>query len=257
MRRTRAQCLARTGLARELPGKKPSKINRLSKENPSLMSKIRHRGSKCYCFDSQGPHKSLETYRLDHLHPQSRQLIRSWFEKALEQEHIGPENSFEPFVFSWFSVNAWAACVTGEDQDSRYMQRLISDSDLQAEFENLLNQNETFRTHANAFAECWPIFKVKNIRDQRVSIQAKGNRQQAVSHYLATGATEFQPQCWNAHQERNEPCPIDWPHTIAAIYRVRCNLFHGEKHAHSEMDQNVVHAAFRVLLSFFQGAQLL
>jgi len=34
--------------------------------------------------------------------------------------------------------------------------------------------------------------------------------------------------------------PIDWPHTLSAIYQVRCNLFHGYKGVYSENDISIV-----------------
>jgi type I restriction enzyme R subunit len=34
------------------------------------------------------------------------------------------------------------------------------------------------------------------------------------------------------------------------IYQVRCNLFHGDKAPHSEIDRVLVHSAFRILLEF-------
>jgi len=35
-----------------------------------------------------------------------------------------------------------------------------------------------------------------------------------------------------------------------ALYQVRCNLFHGEKSAHSEMDSQIVYSALQVLVRF-------
>ena len=42
---------------------------------------------------------------------------------------------------------------------------------------------------------------------------------------------------------------LDWPHTLSAIYRIRCNLFHGEKTLHSDNDVILVSLAFRVLVN--------
>ena len=50
------------------------------------------------------------------------------------------------------------------------------------------------------------------------------------------------------HRERGEEVSLNWAHSLKAIYRVRCNLFHGEKAAHSEMDQKIVSSAFQILL---------
>ena len=48
--------------------------------------------------------------------------------------------------------------------------------------------------------------------------------------------------------------PLDWPHTLEALYRVRCNLFHGEKGLDSEMDALIVSSAFRVLVHFLHDS---
>ena len=77
------------------------------------------------------------------------------------------------------------------------------------------------------------------------------------NHYFSSGATKFEPQCWQTHNASGEEAPLDWAHTLAALYRVRCNLFHGEKSAHSEMDQRVVHAALKVLVDFLDEAEYL
>jgi hypothetical protein len=54
-----------------------------------------------------------------------------------------------------------------------------------------------------------------------------------------------------------EDVSLDWPQTLAAIYPVRCNLFHGEKSAHLEMDREIVCTALVVLMMFFRHSQIL
>jgi hypothetical protein len=54
--------------------------------------------------------------------------------------------------------------------------------------------------------------------------------------YLDAGARKCEPQCYLEH----DAVPLDWGHTLAALYRVRCNLFHGEKARSSENDRVVV-----------------
>ena len=66
------------------------------------------------------------------------------------------------------------------------------------------------------------------------------------------GASRFEPQCWVQHRHHSEPAPIDLLHTLVELYRVRCNLLHGEKVASSEADQQVVGAALRVLVTFMR-----
>lgn len=225
-----------------MPGQRPSR---------------RQKGPSCFCFDNLPRQNILQRDRTDFMHEQSRRLIRSWFEKALESVDAEPVDSFEPFIFAWFSVNAWAACVTGEDRDAGYMQKLISDSGLYDQFEDLMVTDSEFAAVATAFCDCWPIFSVKELRCADVRLLESGTRADVIRHYLSRKARKFEPQCWTEHHSKDEACPCDWSHTIAAIYRVRCNLFHGEKSAQSQIDQNVVHAAFRVLVQFFSKAMLL
>lgn len=45
--------------------------------------------------------------------------------------------------------------------------------------------------------------------------------------------------------------------TLPALYRVRCNLFHGEKARSSESDQTVVGAAYATLLAFVDESSVL
>ena len=46
---------------------------------------------------------------------------------------------------------------------------------------------------------------------------------------------------------------LNWSHTLNAIYRVSCNLFHCEKVAHSEMDQRIVSPAFKIMFLILEN----
>src|SRR5262245_57209145 len=175
--------------------------------------------------------------RYDVLHPEGRRLISGWFERAWQARECKDEDSFEPFIFTWFAVNGWAACVTGVDQDQKYLKALMSDQTMCQDFARLFSDSGApFRSYAADFAWLWPIFEVKDLRQRRINGIQSGGRDTIVRSYLAEGAGKYQPQCWKRHRDAGEQVPLDWPHTLAAIYRVRCNLFHGEKAAHSEMD---------------------
>ncbi len=196
----------------------------------------------------------LERHR--RLHEDGRRLIASWFERAWQQR--GNEDAtFEAFIFAWMSVNAWAACVTGQDQDREYMRRLKADEGLRQRFQRVLNEHPDVRQDAGEFVSLLPIFKAQRLRHAGVRGQDDKPRAELVQHYLALGINEYEPKCAEWHREHGEPIPCDWPHVIAAIYRVRCNLFHGEKSAHSEMDRRIVRAAFLTLTGFFRLAGIL
>jgi hypothetical protein len=51
--------------------------------------------------------------------------------------------------------------------------------------------------------------------------------------------------------------PLDWAHAMKALYRVRCNLFHGEKARTSEDDKRIVTAAYNVLAEVAQHRTML
>lgn len=84
----------------------------------------------------------------------------------------------------------------------------------------------------------------------------EGNKELSV--YRAVG-TIYSPSCWEEHAEQNGDIeiPVDWPHTLRAIYTVRCNLFHGDKSRTSENDRNLVYKAFRVLATFLREGNYL
>lgn len=197
---------------------------------------------------------NFDNYR--YLHSDGRRLISGWFERAWEARNAKAENCFEPFIFAWFAVNGWAACVTGKDVDREYLKVLMEDKTIREQFNKLVKNAQTpFPIHARKFAEYWPIFEVKDLRRKEILQAYEGERAEIVRRYFEEGAKKFEPECWQQHIETEKFVPIDWPHTLYAIYRVRCNLFHGEKAAHSEMDQVIVSKAFKTLIYFFKETQ--
>ena len=129
--------------------------------------------------------------------------------------------------------------------------------ELAVQFQNLLDHSPAFRETATAFHAFWPIFKAQKIRRGRHHAPSGSERAAIVEHYLACGLRDYEPECWESHRDVGEPVPLDWPHTLAVIYRVRCNLFHGEKSAHSEMDRAIVRSAYLTLIGFFREAKIL
>lgn len=189
------------------------------------------------------------------LHSDGRRLISGWFKRAWKARDAKAEDCFEPFIFVWFAVNGWAACVTEIDSDRKYLKVLMNDRAINEKFDELFRNNHTpFSIHVRDFAEYWPIFEVKDLRKKGILRAYEGKRIEIVHRYFEEGAEKFEPQCWQDHMNAEGSVPVDWPHTLYAIYRVRCNLFHGEKAAHSEMDQLIVSKAFRTLIHFFKEA---
>lgn len=210
---------------------------------------------ECRYIANSVPAHKIQLNRFEYLNPESRRLVCGWFERAYAAKDVENE-CFEAFIFSWFAVNGWAACVTGKDRDSDYVNALQRSDELAARFKDLLSSNSEFSETAIKFHSSWPIFKAQILR--RGGLTAPSNdRSAVVQYYLKKGVSEYEPGCWQSHLEAGESVPLDWPHTLAAIYRVRCNLFHGEKSAHSEMDQAIVRSAYLTLIGFFRGTGLL
>ncbi len=196
---------------------------------------------------------NLERYNM--LHSDGRHLISGWFARAWTMRDCPPEDSFEPFIFTWISFNGWAACVTELDRDRDWLDALMLSQQINDDFNRLVSiESSAVSRYAKEFYDFWPIFKAQEIRRSRVPRHNSNQRQDLIEHYLNSRVRSFEPQCWTRHREEGTPIPLDWPHTIATIYRVRCNLFHGEKAAHSEMDAMIVSSAFRVLVHFLHEA---
>ncbi len=210
----------------------------------------------CIHLEPAGPATRIDLRRFDLLHPDGRQLVRGWFNKALTSMQDDGE-CFEAFIFAWIAVNGWAACVTGRDRDAEYIKALQRSPELRERFTHQLGINHEFRKAAEGFQSYWPIFKAQEIRREGNRAIGLHDRRAIVAHYFSHGLRSFEPECWKAHTDAGHPVPLDWPHTLAAIYRVRCNLFHGEKSAHSEMDSQIVRSALNVLVTYFRAAEIL
>ncbi len=194
------------------------------------------------------------------LHSEGKKLINGWFRRAWREFQATPDEVFEPFIFLWFAFNGWAACVTDTDKDFEIIDALAVNQKINEDFEVSLNDaNSELNTNATSFSQLLPIFDVKTLRQRvpYVPYELGQDRAAHVRYYVEHGADRFQPQCWMRHIESGEALPIDWLHVLKPIYKVRCNLFHGQKSAHSEMDQRIVSAAFLTLGHFLKEARYL
>ena len=65
----------------------------------------------------------------------------------------------------------------------------------------------------------------------------------------------YEPSCAQRHGGASS-IPTDWEHFLKATYRVRCNLFHGEKGLLDPHDQVIVASAFRVLAHVIETQEI-
>jgi hypothetical protein len=136
------------------------------------------------------------------------------------------------------------------DRDEDWRDALAACPQLVSGFRAMMGADPEFATAVQRFSSMWPIFKAQQLRVGRINAVGL-TRNELVRHYLAQGLSRS-PVCFEHHVNRRPPeeVPPDWPHTLMALYQVRCNLFHGEKSAHSEMDSQIVYSALQVLLRF-------
>ncbi len=201
---------------------------------------------------------SIDFDRYTYLHPEGQRLISGWFDRAWDMRDCQEGDCFEAFIFAWIAINGWGACITERDEDYQYLDALKRDQKLYQDFNRLVAiPKSPLAFHAVQFAKQWPIFEERPLRRRHIIVSHEHDRRAVIKRYFDAGATSFAPKCWKRHNDAKEQVPVDWPHTLAALYRVRCNLFHGEKAAHSEMDQQVVSGAFRTIVHFLRAAQYL
>jgi hypothetical protein len=204
---------------------------------------------------------NLSQYR--NLHPEGQKLISDWFKRAWDMRDCQSKDSFEPFIFAWIAFNGWAACITKLDYErgsSGWLDALMLNPNIPQSFTGLVEDSQSpVAIYAREFSKMWPIFKVQELRrierERQIELlyEKGANRSEVVNRYLEAGAKEFQPGCWTRHRDAEENIPVVWPHILAALYRVRCNLFHAEKARESETDQRIVSPAFRVLVYFLNS----
>lgn len=185
------------------------------------------------------------------LHPDGRQLIQRWFDRASESFRDNHEDGFEAFIFLWISFNGWATCVTGMNQDRQIIDALAACPQIVFDFNRVFNSDKAFTDAAIELWDLLPIFDPRELQSKSLlNYSQQETRQQQVARYLNGGALKFNPPCWREHKDSGPQMPRDWPHLLKATYGIRCNLFHGQKTAFQELDRRLVNLAFTTLHRF-------
>jgi hypothetical protein len=185
----------------------------------------------------------------------TRKLISGWFTLASKRLENDEDNCFEAFIFAWIAFNGWASCISGIDLDKDMILALKKYEPISTKFEELFDTDACFRSYATLFSQFWPIFEVKSTR--HVHYEGDDDREKIIKIYFDSDATVYSPQCWKRHKTQDSKIPVDWPHMLDALYRVRCNLFHGEKALSSENDKRIVSYAAHTLVHFLRGSNYL
>jgi hypothetical protein len=176
--------------------------------------------------------------------------IRGWRCRA--------QSAFEHFPSLWMAFNRWGLCVTLEHSDSMMIGALARDAILANHFDDLKQQNRTFRRWTKSFAEMWPVFRDSDIilgdaADVATNLRAPMHRRQTVLDFKLRG---FRYSPTSARGD----VPIDtqvlgpyratWANTLWTIYQVRSNFAHGGKAPHIESDVVLVNLTYKILLTY-------
>ena len=140
-----------------------------------------------------------------------KNLIIAWREKA-----SGENNQFSKFLFLWICFNAWLSYTSGKDTDRAMINWLVNrdnkSSDLVDCFENRVRISNYFVENLQILAGNSPY---KDSRGKPPDIFVKDEN--------------------------------DFENIVEAIYRIRCNLFHGGSEAHEEDIQKQVAISNNIL----------
>lgn len=147
-----------------------------------------------------------------------KELIRVWFHKAQVETDI-----FSKFVFLWFCFNAWLAFKSNRETDGNMINWLKRNrsSDLYIAYQSIIDSE----------ADSTPIEELVNLSP----IYGE------VSHQRLARRADIRINDKN-----------DFDNLIEAIYRIRCNLFHGRKDADLRRDQELVQACGNILEAWMQ-----
>jgi len=199
--------------------------------------------------------KRVDFARYSDLHQAGRQLIAVWYSRAQESPRA-PDDPFEAFIYLWIAFNGWASCVTGLEKDRDWIDALAMHPDLNSRFGELVaDSDSTVRATARTFFGLLPVFKASALREFGIYVSPSAARSEVVTRYLEAGAKMLDPKCYLKHRAAHQPIPIDWTHALIGLYRVRNNLFHGQKAAYIENDLAIVSSAYGLLRSFLSESR--
>lgn len=185
----------------------------------------------------------VDPQRFHLLHPDGRHLITDWIERAEAEMRLEP---FEAFIYGWIGFNGWASCCCDVERDIALVQMMTLDGRLTATFDRLMKKR-WFSDAAQTFSFLWPIFRVSHLPEDIRRDRPSGRRDVVVAYYQSCRPeADRAPECHLRHE--SQPIQPDWAHTLAALYRVRCNLFHGQKSGAGHEDREILQAAVEVLV---------
>ena len=195
-------------------------------------------------------------------------FAQCWISKFNEASR---KNVAEKMIYLWVTINAWASIVvpdkTKNHEDVYLIHAMSADAVFVERFKELMDKQTHFFTRGNELVSLAPVFQVLWLRNNNIGAWHPENpRKDYVQYVLAkkpfkisknidgseSKLYHYRPECAQMHIDKNEPIPVDWPHTLHIIYQIRCNLFHGGKNYSSERDRRFIEHAYMILWEMFE-----
>ncbi|OQA43179.1 MAG: hypothetical protein BWY52_01958 [Chloroflexi bacterium ADurb.Bin325] len=207
------------------------------------------------------------------LHAEFWDFASFWVERASPNSKVkNPVKDPDPFktlIYLWVAFNGWATQIVQAPNnrdlaDAIWVAALGQDPTLNQRFDAAKQENSDFAGCCSDFVKHWPVFQVSTLHRLKIPAWASGERRNYVEDVMALnraagakGAKNrwFSPPCYERHKEEAERTGSEistqvlnnWPHILSAIYKVRCNLFHGGKTYQSAKDWWFVSSAYKIL----------
>lgn len=185
-----------------------------------------------------------------------------WLRKAYDHGFMH-DKPFEGLIYLWVTFNGWLGQIVADrtkaEKDWYLIEAAGQDTMLNDKFRSLMVEDTEFSSTVKQFARLWPVFKVRALQDHGLK-HWNGNVTDRPNYLRECFMNnwekgDFSPTCFREHQpDPSDPrtfsssnVPRDWSHTLSAIYKVRCNLFHGGKSFSYSGDGIFVKFAFLIL----------
>ena len=143
-------------------------------------------------------------------------LIKVWYEKARNGN-----DHFTKFVFLWICFNAWLDYSSGKDTDAEMIKWLVSQT---------AQTSDIVRAFESSKHDILVVDSIDTLVNLSPFNDARGKRPQVV----ITNKNDFENIVW-------------------AIYRIRCNLFHGGSASNEDRVLNEVAMSKNILNIWIQN----
>jgi hypothetical protein len=188
--------------------------------------------------------------------PEFTEFVRPWLYRAREGE------PFERLIYLWVAFNAWLSEIIDPpemaESDAALVSTAARDAQLADRFNDLLANDATFSDRVKHFQGLFPVSNVRSLDRHHIGPwedwRMSRPEYRAVCFRQKLSVRDYKPRCYLDHQSRaagpaGDPMlvPLDWPHVLAPMYQVRCNLFHGGKSFRLPTDISIVSLAYQVL----------